>query len=48
MNLGRGSLRFSVGKENTDDEVDCVISVLDGLVSKLRHMPNLAMPINKS
>lgn len=48
VNLARGSLRLSLGKENTDDEVDYAISVLDGLVSKLRNMPNLAIPINKS
>ena len=48
VNLARGSLRLSLGRDNTDDEVDYVLSVLGDLVSKLRNMPNLAIPMNKS
>lgn len=33
-----GSLRFSLGKDNTDEEVDCVIKILPGIVEKLREM----------
>jgi cysteine desulfurase len=38
----RGSVRFSVGPQNTDDEVDYVMSVLPGIVDRLREMSPLA------
>jgi len=33
-----GSLRFSLGKDNTEEEIDYVIKVLPGVVQKLRKM----------
>lgn len=33
-----GSLRFSLGKDNTEEEVDYVIKVLPGIVEKLREI----------
>ena len=40
--LARGSLRLTLGKENTQEEVDYVLSALVDLVSRLREMPSLA------
>jgi len=40
--LARGSLRVTLGRENTDQEVDYFLSVLDGLVAQLRKLPTLA------
>ena len=40
--LARGSLRVTLGRENTDEEVDYFLSVLDGLVAQLRKLPTLA------
>ena len=40
--LAHGSLRFSLGYENTEEEVDYVLSVLPGIVEKLRAMSPLA------
>ena len=37
-----GSLRFSVGPANTDEDVDYVLSVLPGIVERLRAMSPLA------
>jgi cysteine desulfurase len=34
--LARGSLRLTLGKENTDAEVDTVLTVLPGIIEKLR------------
>ncbi len=39
--LNRGSLRITVGLENTDEEVDYLLSVLPDLVRRLRAMPSL-------
>lgn len=37
-----GSLRFSLGKENTEEEIDYVIEILPEIINKLRKMaPNL-------
>ena len=38
----RSSLRFSVGPANTDEDVDYVLSVLPGIVERLRAMSPLA------
>src|SRR5262249_25941423 len=38
----RNSLRFSLGPENTDAEVEFVLSVLPGLVTKLRGLTRTA------
>ena len=40
--LARGSLRVTLGRENTDQEVDYFLNVLDGLVAQLRKLPTLA------
>ena len=40
--LAQGSLRLSLGRDNTEDEVDYVLSVLPGLVNRLRAMPSLS------
>ena len=39
--LAQGSLRLTLGRENTQEEVGYLLSVLPGLVSKLRAMPSL-------
>jgi cysteine desulfurase len=40
--LARGSLRVTLGKENTKEEVDYFLGVLDDLVAQLRKLPTLA------
>jgi cysteine desulfurase len=40
--LARGSLRVTLGRENTDQEVDYFLGVIDGLVAQLRKLPTLA------
>jgi len=42
--LARGSLRFSFGKDNTDEEVDRTIEVLVSAVARLRELS----PLNKA
>jgi cysteine desulfurase len=39
--LAHGSLRFTVGADNTDEDVDYVLSVLPGIVQRLREMSPL-------
>ena len=39
--LAHGSLRFTVGIDNSDEDVDYVLSVLPGIVQKLRDMSPL-------
>ncbi len=39
--VAHGSLRLSLGKENTDQDVDYVLEVLPGIVTKLRRMSPL-------
>lgn len=41
--LGRGAIRFSFGKDNTEDDVDYVLAVLPNVVEKLRSLS----PLNK-
>ena len=41
--LSRGAIRFSFGKDNTEEEVDYVLGVLPGVVERLREMS----PLNK-
>ena len=38
----QGSLRITLGRNNTEDDVDYLLSVLPGLVNKLRAMPSLS------
>jgi cysteine desulfurase len=40
--LARGSIRFSMGIDNTEEDIDCVLSVLPGIIHKLREMSPLA------
>ena len=40
--LAQGSLRITVGKDNTDEEVDYLLETLADLVSRLRAMPSLS------
>jgi cysteine desulfurase len=39
--VAHGSLRLSLGKENTDQDVDHVLNVLPGIIQKLRQMSPL-------
>ncbi|MBI4651181.1 cysteine desulfurase NifS [Candidatus Desantisbacteria bacterium] len=39
--MAHGSIRFSLGKENTEDEIDYVINKLPDLIEKLRNMSPL-------
>ena len=39
--LARGSLRLTLGKDNTEEDVDYLFTVLVDLVGKLREMPSL-------
>jgi len=39
--LARGSLRLTLGRENTESDVDYVLSVLPGIVRNLRAMSPL-------
>jgi cysteine desulfurase len=39
--LAHGSLRFTVGTDNTEEDVDYVLSVLPGIVQRLREMSPL-------
>ena len=41
--LARGSIRFSFGQDNTDEDVDYVVNILAGAVAKLRRLS----PLNK-
>lgn len=40
--LAQGSLRITLGRDNTDEDVDYLLAVLPEIVSKLRAMPSLA------
>ena len=40
--LAQGSLRITVGRDNTEEDCDYLVSVLPGLVRKLRAMPSLS------
>ena len=39
--LARGSLRVTLGKENTEENVDYFLKVLQDLVPQLRQLPTL-------
>ena len=43
--LARGSLRLSLGKHNTDEEVDYLLEKLTALVEKLRQLPSITASI---
>ncbi len=40
--LAQGSLRFTLGRDNTEEDVDYVLSVLPGMLERLRSMPSLS------
>ena len=44
--LARGSLRITLGKENTAEEVDYMLEVLVGLVERLRRLPTLTTTVS--
>ena len=44
--IAHGSLRLTLGRENTDEDVDYVMQVLPGIVEKLRLMSPLYKPGN--
>jgi len=46
--LAHGSLRFTVGTDNTDEDVDYVLSVLPGIVQRLREMSPLTNTIGRN
>jgi cysteine desulfurase len=39
--VAHGSLRLSLGKENSDQDIDHVLEILPGIVAKLRKMSPL-------
>jgi cysteine desulfurase len=39
--IAHGSLRLTLGRENTDEDVDYVMQVLPGIIEKLRLMSPL-------
>jgi len=39
--VAHGSLRLSLGRENTDEDVDYVLDILPGIIDKLRRMSPL-------
>ena len=43
-----GSLRLSLGRDNTDDDVDYILRVLPGIVERLRAMSPLYEKVNGS
>lgn len=46
VEIARGSIRFTLGYENTEEEIDQVLSTLPGIVEKLRAMSPLT-PLKK-
>ncbi|MXY46347.1 MAG: cysteine desulfurase NifS [Chloroflexi bacterium] len=40
--MAQGSLRFTIGHENTDADIDYVLSILPDMIAKLRAMPSLS------
>ena len=40
--MAQGSLRITLGRDNTEEDVDYVLSVLPGMIGKLRAMPSLS------
>ena len=40
--VAQGSLRITLGRDNTEDDVDYLLSMLPGVVGKLRAMPSLS------
>ena len=40
--LAQGSLRITVGRKTNEEDIEYVLSVLPGLVARLRAMPSLS------
>ncbi len=40
--LAQGSLRITLGRDNTEEDVDYLLSILPDMISKLRAMPSLS------
>ena len=40
--MAQGSLRITLGRENTDEDVNYLLSVLPEMIGKLRAMPSLS------
>jgi cysteine desulfurase len=38
VELAHGSLRLTLGKDSTDEDVDTVVAVLPGIIEKLRQL----------
>jgi cysteine desulfurase len=38
VELAHGSLRLTLGKDNTDEDVSTVLAVLPGIIEKLRQL----------
>lgn len=45
--VARGSVRFSFGPDNTQEEVDYVVSVLPEVISRLRSISPFGQPVSK-
>ena len=39
--IARGSLRLTLGRENTEEEIEYLLGVLIDLVQRLRQLPSL-------
>jgi cysteine desulfurase len=39
--VARGSLRLTLGKDNTEEQVDYLLEVLPDLIERLRKLPSL-------
>ena len=38
VELAHGSLRLTLGKDNTDEDVDTLLAALPGIIEKLRQL----------
>jgi cysteine desulfurase len=38
VELAHGSLRLTLGKDNTDEDVDAILTALPGIIEKLRQL----------
>jgi cysteine desulfurase len=48
QDTGRGSLRFSIGKDNTKEEIDAVLETLPAIVEKLRRLSPKLKSLNRA
>ena len=40
--MAQGSLRITLGRDNTEEDVDYLLSILPDMIGKLRSMPSLS------